>query len=102
MPLGVAGATTGTTTTVTSSLNPSSYGTSIMFTATVRPTVPNNEVVMFYSNGTSLGTGRTSGGVATYATTTLAVGSENITATYAGDANYTRSTSSALIIFAEG
>jgi hypothetical protein len=39
-----------------------------------------------------------SSGVATYATTALPVGSDSITAVYGGDANFTGSTSSAVVI----
>jgi len=85
-----------TTTTLASSLNPSTYGTSVTFTATISPTVPNGETVTFYDGGVSIGTGTTSGGVAALATAALLAGSHSITATYAGDANYATSASTTL------
>ena len=88
-----------TTTTVTSSKNSSTFGQSVTFTATVTPasgSIPNNETVTFYDNGTSIGTGATSGGngSASYTTSSLAAGSHPITATYAGDSNFSSSTGS--------
>jgi len=85
-----------TTSTVTASLNPSTYGASVTLTATVSPSVPNGETLTFYDGATSLGTGKTSGSKATLAISTLAIGSHSITASYPGDANYAASTSSAL------
>jgi hypothetical protein len=85
-----------TTTTLATSLNPSTYGASVTFTATVSPTVPAGETVTFYDNGVSIGTGKTSGATATLTTSTLPTGSDSITATYGGDGNYTASTSSIL------
>src|SRR5437870_6931466 len=45
---------------------------------------------------TTLGTGTLSGGTATFTTSTLAVGSHSITASYGGDANFNGSTSAVL------
>jgi len=84
------------TTTVTSSLNPTTYGGNVTFTATIVPAVPDGETVTFYNGGSSIGTGTTSAGTATFATTTLSAPNDSITATYAGDTNYLTSTSSAL------
>jgi len=85
-----------TTTGIKSSPSPSNYGTSVTFTAWVRPVPANGEIVTFYDGGTSIGTGALSGGTATFTTASLAVGSHSITAGYAGDAGYAGSTSSAL------
>jgi hypothetical protein len=53
--------------------------------------------VTFYNNGsTALGSGSVSGGVATFSSSTLAVGSYSITAYYSGDSNYNPNTSSPL------
>ena len=50
----------------------------------------------FKDGATTLGTGTLSGGVATFATSALAIGSHTITAVYGGDTNFTTSTSSSL------
>jgi uncharacterized repeat protein (TIGR03803 family) len=78
---------TYTTTTLASSLNPSSYGQSVTFTATVVPQFggPVQGSVAFY-DGTSL-LGRAvgvNGGTASYTTSTLSVGGHTITARYQG------------------
>jgi len=88
----------GTTTAVASSQNPSSFGQSVTFTATVSPTAPGTGTptgtIQFKVDGTNLGTPVTlSGGSATSpATTTLAVGTRVITADYSGDAGFNTST----------
>jgi len=94
-----AAAPVATTTTVTSSLNPSVYQQPATFTAKVTSSngaPPNGENVTFYSGTTALGTGQLSGGSATTTTTALPVGTDSITASYAGDANFANSKSSAL------
>ncbi len=81
------------TTSVTASPNPSVDGQPVTFTATVTPTQPGvgtpTGSVSFSEGGTLLGT-RTldAEGNATFNTTTLALGSHTITASYAGDANF--------------
>jgi polygalacturonase len=89
---------TPTTTSVQPSVNPSTYGTLVTFTATVSPAPTNGESVTFKDGSTTLGTGTLSGGQATYTTTAsqLAVVSHSITAVYAGDGAFGASTSSAL------
>jgi hypothetical protein len=86
-----------TATALVSSLNPEVGGQSVTFTATVTSTAggtPTGTVTLF-DGTTSLGTGGlNASGMATYATTALAVGSRSITANYGGDANYAISTSS--------
>jgi len=84
-----------TTTTVASSANPSAYGSSVTFTATVTPSTATGTVT-FKDGTTTLGTGTISSGTASYSTSTLAVGSHSIKATYSGDSNYNTSTSSTL------
>ena len=88
-----------TTTVLTSSLNPSNFGQSVTFTATVAAEfsgTPTGSVV--FENGTAtLGTATLSGGVASYTTTKLAVGMESITAAYGGSSSFKRSPSTALI-----
>ena len=83
-------------TVVTCSVSPSYYGQSITFTATVAPSgsaVPTG-TVQFKIDGSNVGSPQTlSGGVATYTTSTLAVGSHSVVAVYSGDTNFTNGTS---------
>ena len=85
----------GTTTAVVSSLNPSTFGTSVTFTATVTPATSGTPTgsVTFMDGATTLGTRSLSGGKASFATSALASGSHTITAVYGGSMNYTGSTS---------
>ncbi|MBF0567445.1 MAG: Ig-like domain repeat protein [Nitrospirae bacterium] len=83
------------TTTIASSLNPSTYGNSVFFKATVTGSSPTGNVT-FYDGATSLGTVALSSGQAAYSTLSLSVGTHTITAVYAGDANNATSTSSIL------
>jgi len=85
-----------TTTTIDCSPNPSAYSTTVTINATVSPSVPDGEIVTFYSGGASIGTASTSGSVATLYVSTLTVGDNSITASYPGDANFTPSSSSAV------
>ncbi len=84
-----------TTTTLASSLNPSSVGQSVTFTATVGGTLASpaaTGTVTFADGSTPLGTVPVSGGKATLTTSALAFGSHSITATYSGDPTYVSST----------
>ncbi len=87
----------GTTTTVSSSVNPSVYGQMVTFTATVAAASPGSGTptgtVTFTDGGTTLGTGNlNSAGQATWTTTSpLSVDTHTITATYNGDTNFTTS-----------
>ena len=87
-----------TTTTVTSSANPSVFGQSVTFTATISPVAPGagtaSGIVTFLDGGNSIGTGNLSGGVATLTTSALAVTSHTITTSYNGDGNFNGSTGS--------
>ena len=89
-----------TTTTLTGSPNPSVYGQSVTFTATVSAVAPGtgspSGTVTFYDGATILGSGTLSAGVATFTTSSLSVGSRVITAQYNGNANFNTSTSSVL------
>ena len=85
-----------TTTTLTSTLNPSTVGQTVTFTATVAPAVASGTVT-FLDGATMLGTGTLSGGVATFGTSALAAGVHNITAVYGGDSSYAGSTSGGLV-----
>ncbi len=90
-----------TTTSRMSSVNPSVFGQTVTFTATVSASSPGSGIptgtVTFYANGTFLGNGTLNGSrVPDYSTAALSLGSQTITANYGGDANYTSSTSTAL------
>lgn len=93
----LASAKTATTTTLSSALNPSSYGQSVTFTAVVTSSQgapPDGETVTFKQSSTVLGTGALNGGTATFSTSTLKTGgTDSIKATYAGDSNFATSTS---------
>jgi N-acetylneuraminic acid mutarotase len=89
--------TIATTTLLTSSSNPSTYGVSVTFTATVSPTTGSTTPtgsVQFSVNGSPVGSAVTLGsGQATYTTSTLAVGTQAISAVYTPTGVYTGSTS---------
>ena len=77
-----------TTTTLTSSPNPSTYGQAVTFTALITSSAeapPDGETVSFMKGKTVLGTGTTSGGSASFSTLTLRVGTTTVTAVYSGD-----------------
>jgi len=92
-PTGVA-----TTTTVTSSLNPSSFGAAVTFTATVKSTTTGTPTgtVTFMDGTAVLGTVTLSTGIAKFTSTTLKVGTHSIAAVYNGSVNFLPSTSAAL------
>jgi hypothetical protein len=81
-----------TTTAVTSSLNPSSIGQAVTFTATVAPVAPGtgtpSGTVTFLDGGSSIGTGTLNGGKATFTTSALTVGNHTITTSYNGDNSF--------------
>jgi len=85
-----------TATLLSSSVNPSTPGALVTFTAALTPSVPNGETVTFLDGVTAIGTAKTSGGKATFGTAALGLGVHTITASYSGDANYSASVSSAL------
>ena len=89
-----------TQTTVQSSENPSNYGDTVTFTATVTPTVSTNltptGTVTFFDGASDLGSATLVNGSATLATTTLAGGSQSIAVQYDGDSNFSGSNSSPL------
>ncbi len=90
--------TGGTSTKLTSSVNPSVPGQSVTFTATVTSgfTGTPTGTVSFSNGSTSLGSPTISAGVASVTISTLAAGTDSITATYSGDTNFVTSTSSVL------
>ena len=92
-----------TTTSLTSSLNPSTYGSNVTFTATVAVTAPAagtpTGTVNFIENGMVIGTGTLSGSSPFTASINLAnltVGTHGITAEYIGDDHFNPSTSAPL------
>ncbi len=94
-----------TTTTVVSSLNPSTYGQSVTFTATIVNTsgsggVPTGSVA-FYDGSTELGLGTTPSGsgasaTSTFTLTTLTAGTHSITADYVSTGDFQDSSSAIL------
>jgi len=86
-----------TVTTLASDINPSSFGQSVTFTATVAPVAPASAdptgTVSFTDGGNALGCdsqplSATAPFTATCTIATLAAGSHSITAQYGGDTNY--------------
>jgi hypothetical protein len=73
--------------TIASSINPSAFGTNVVFTATLNPGATGT---VTFSDGTSiLGVANiTTSGTASISLNTLWAGSHNITATYSGDTKY--------------
>jgi hypothetical protein len=73
----------------------------VTFTATISPVAPSTGTptgtVQFSVNGSAVGSPVTlSGGQATYSSSTLAIGSDSITAVYSGDSNFIGSAATAL------
>jgi len=87
-----------TATVLASSANPSVFGQQVTISATVGtgPVFPTGTVT-FTDAARTLGTATLSNGVATLMTSALGLGSHSITATYAGDGNFTGNASPALI-----
>src|SRR5215831_6356775 len=95
-----------TATTLTSSSNPSNFGQSLTFTATAAGegfTISPTGTVTFFDGSTNLGTSNLNASAqATLSTSTLTVGTHNITATYNGDTNFASSTSSVVNQLVQG
>ncbi len=93
------GAATSTTTNLVSSVNPTTVGQSVTFTATVSPvnSPPPTGTVQFTSNGSVISNcgsvAVTSSGIAQCTTSFSAAGTDSVVAVYSGDANYQGSTS---------
>jgi len=88
-----------TTTTLSSLPNPSTYGASVTFTATVAPQSGSGSptgTVAFFDGANSLGTVTLSSGQATLKTSALTGGAHTITATYNGGGNFAGSSSAPL------
>ena len=90
-----------TTTTVASSLNPSTYGQSVTFTATITPQYGGQAsgTVTFKDGSTTLGSAAVSSNAASLTTSSLAAGTHSITAVYSGNSNFTGSTSNTLDVY---
>jgi hypothetical protein len=88
-----------TKTTLTAKSTTTIYGEPLTLTAKVSSTAgtPTAGDVVTFMNGTkALGTGKLSGGVATLTTTTIAAGTDSITAIYGGNASFAGSSSAAI------
>ena len=97
---------TPTSSALSSSQNPSSFGQSVSLIATVTPQfgegVPTG-LVSFFDGGTNIGNSDlNAAGVATLMISTLSVGTHTITATYNGDTNFAPSTSPVLYQVVQG
>ena len=89
----------GTATVVTASSNPSAYGQSVTFTATVTPVSGGGETgtVQFKIDGSIVGGPvALSGNTATYTIGSLHAGSHSVVAVYSGDDSFIGSTSATL------
>ncbi len=75
--------------------NPSTYGQTVAFTATVTPASATGTVT-FMDGATFLGSATLAGGSAVFSTAGLGSGSHSITAVYGSDSSYFGSTSAAL------
>ena len=81
------------TTSVASSKNPSTFGQTVTFTATVASgTGTPTGTVTFKDGATTLDSSALSDGVATLSTASLTAGTHTITAEYLGDTNFAAST----------
>jgi len=91
-----------TSTDLAGSVDPSVPGQAVTFTATVKPTIgtgnPTGTVTFrFEPSGATIGTGTLSAtGTAAFTTSSLPAGSHHVVAVYAGDDDFTTSTSTAL------
>ena len=90
-----------TTTTLSASPNPSTFGQSVTLTATVAPIAPGAGIatgkVTFFDGTVPLGTSTLNrADTATFTTSSLAAGSQSFTASFSGDSNFSASSSSAV------
>jgi predicted secreted protein len=102
MSVGVTHSTVAATTTLTASAALITNLQSVTFTATVSPHSGSNVptgTVTFLDGATALGTGTlNASGIAMFSTSSLSVGTQSITASYAGDSNDNSSVSNAVSI----
>jgi hypothetical protein len=87
-----------TTTAISSSSNPSTFGQAIVLTASIVPPsgVSATGTVTFMDGSNVLGTASVAGNAAQLAVSALAIGSHSLTATYSGNGNLAASSSGAL------
>jgi uncharacterized protein YjdB len=81
----------GTTTALAASPNPSTYGQSVLLTATVTPASGTGTpagTVTFLDGATALGSSTIAGGAATLSVSNLSVGAHSIKAQYNGSSTY--------------
>ncbi|MDE3150588.1 MAG: Ig-like domain repeat protein, partial [Acidobacteriota bacterium] len=95
----LTGTALGITTTTVGSSSPSiPFGADVTFTAQVTPVISGGPAptgsVQFTANGSSIGSATLSGGQAQVSTSTLAIGTIPIVASYGGDATYAASSGS--------
>ncbi|HEX6099721.1 MAG TPA: M36 family metallopeptidase [Thermoanaerobaculia bacterium] len=95
--VGDPGCAVATSTALTTSANPSPFGSVLTLTATVTSAggTPTGNVT-FFDGAVNLGTVALSGGVATLNTSTLSVGAHSLKASYAGAPGFTASSSAVL------
>jgi sugar lactone lactonase YvrE len=108
-PLTLTIATAATSTILTATVNGTTAvatGTSVTFTATVKPTgfnpppYPSGSVTFYQAgNTTALGTAPLTNGVATFTTTALPHGQYNVTGVYSGDTDFSQSTSAGYAVY---
>ena len=89
--------------TVSSDVNPSVYGQSVTFTATLTTSGPtlDGQSVTFKSGPTILGSATISGGVASLSTSALNAGTRTVTASYSGDAAHSPASGSTTQVVAK-
>lgn len=100
--MSLASVTIATTLSLTVNPSTSTFGQQIVLSATLAPytsqgSITNGETVTFMNGSASIGTGTLSSGVATLNITSLAVGTDSLTAVYGGDVNFAPSTSPSAI-----
>jgi uncharacterized repeat protein (TIGR03803 family) len=86
-------------TSLVSSLNPSTFGSAVTFTATVTSEGGTPTGTVTFKNGSftmAQGTSSLTSGEATFETSALLVGTHSITAVYGGSADFAKTTSAAL------
>jgi hypothetical protein len=89
-----------TSATLTSSANPAVFGASVTITATFASTIsgtPPSGTIKFFTGTTLLGTGALSAGVATLTTNGMLVGTNDVTAHFVGDSDYSAYVSPTLV-----
>ena len=97
----VVASATSTTTTLTASSTQASQGATVTLTASVTPTTGTTQptgTVTFYNGTTALGTASLSNSSATLSVTTLPIGTDSLTASYAGTSTFAASTSSVVSV----